>query len=248
MRRDHRHAAFERKTEQPRIGQRRIDHRARCVRRRCAREAAVPPPPFAPKTGDNACRKNRCSGNSADISSGPRRPRGSAPAHRAHRAGRDESRRPGEIRETCLARSSTTSFGTNIEPRSSRGVPSGSCTRSCASRTTASIDDSRTSFPRMLGVNRFEIAFERAGRNAELAQHETGEPSMPARQTQPAARAGDAVAHHVDMHVDALRAEFAWNRPSCSSTQMLQPGLLRMGNSLRSRFHAATVSRFNLAS
>ncbi len=54
----------------------------------------------------------------------------------------------------------------------------------------------------MVGIDRFEIAFERAGRNAELAQHEAGKPLVPALQPQPSARAGHAVAHHVDMHVD----------------------------------------------
>jgi len=55
-----------------------------------------------------------------------------------------------------------------------------------------------------VGINRFEIAFERARRNAELAQHETGKPAVPAAQTQPSAGPAPAVAHHVDMHVDSL--------------------------------------------
>jgi hypothetical protein len=56
----------------------------------------------------------------------------------------------------------------------------------------------------MLGVDRFEIALERAGGNAELAQHETRQPSVPAFQPQPAARTGAPIAHHVDMHVNPL--------------------------------------------
>ena len=75
----------------------------------------------------------------------------------------------------------------------------------------------------MLRVNGFEIALERAGRNSELAQHETGEPAVPARQAQPAARTGHAVADHVDMHVDALRAESVWKRRRVHRAQMLQP-------------------------
>ena len=43
-------------------------------------------------------------------------------------------------------------------------------------------------------------------RKAELTKHETGEPAMPAVQTEPAARTAAAVADHVDMHVDAERA------------------------------------------
>jgi hypothetical protein len=58
-------------------------------------------------------------------------------------------------------------------------------------------------FSEMLGVDGFEVAFERGRRHAELAQHETGQPAMPAFQAQPAAGAGDAVPHHVDMHVDS---------------------------------------------
>ncbi len=52
----------------------------------------------------------------------------------------------------------------------------------------------------------FEIVFERAGRNSELAQHETAKQAMPSRQTQPAAGTGDAVPHHVDMEIDKARA------------------------------------------
>src|SRR5204862_7892511 len=35
-------------------------------------------------------------------------------------------------------------------------------------------------FSEVLGVDGFKIAFERAGRNSKLAQHETGEPAVPA--------------------------------------------------------------------
>jgi hypothetical protein len=53
-----------------------------------------------------------------------------------------------------------------------------------------------------VGIDRFEIACERSGWNAELAQHEPGKPLVPPCQPQPSARAGYAVTHHVDMHVD----------------------------------------------
>src|SRR4051812_11381637 len=39
----------------------------------------------------------------------------------------------------------------------------------------------------MLRVNRFQVAFERARWNAELAEHETGEPAVPPIQAEPAA-------------------------------------------------------------
>ena len=64
----------------------------------------------------------------------------------------------------------------------------------------------------MLGVDGFEIAFERTGGNSELAQHETGEPAVPAFQPQPAAGTSDAIPHHVDMRVDSLGAEIVGQR------------------------------------
>ena len=68
----------------------------------------------------------------------------------------------------------------------------------------------------MPGVDGFEIALERARRNAELAQHETGQPAVPARQSKPAARARDAIPHHVDVHVDASGA---WRLRNSSNHQ-----------------------------
>jgi hypothetical protein len=62
------------------------------------------------------------------------------------------------------------------------------------------------------GVNGFEIAFESAGRNSELAQHETGEPAVPAFQTKPAAGTGGAISNHMHMRVDAPGASFVRER------------------------------------
>ena len=45
-------------------------------------------------------------------------------------------------------------------------------------------------FAEKLAVDGFEVAFERGRRHAELAQHETGQPAVPAFQAQPAAGTG----------------------------------------------------------
>ena len=72
----------------------------------------------------------------------------------------------------------------------------------------------------MLGVDGFEIAFERTGRNSELAQHETGEPAMPSFQPQPAAGTSDAIPHHMHMRVDSSDAEIVGNGPHICRASM----------------------------
>src|ERR1700746_2735636 len=54
----------------------------------------------------------------------------------------------------------------------------------------------------MFGVDLFEIARERARRHSQLPKHEASESAMPSFQSQPTAGTTDAIAHHVDVHVD----------------------------------------------
>ncbi len=57
----------------------------------------------------------------------------------------------------------------------------------------------------MLGVDAFQITVDHIRGKSELALHKSSQPAVPATQSQPAAGAGNAVADHVHVHVDAER-------------------------------------------
>ena len=63
-------------------------------------------------------------------------------------------------------------------------------------------EEARTQVEETFDVEAVEVAFERALRQADAADHDGGEGAMPAGDAQPAAGAAGAVADDVDVGVD----------------------------------------------